>query len=115
MATADVLIPHDVPTTMNYHHQLDNEPAYIYVVPPEGKPAKNHGTEPHEVVVRDVRGKEDTVSLDKNGFAFIRHESVEKDFDDEQRIKSVYYKEVEELLKKELGAKRVFIFDHTIR
>ena len=41
--------------------------------------------------------------------------SAEKDFTDEERIQSVYYKEVEELLKKEVGAKRVFIFDHTIR
>lgn len=116
MATADVLLPHDVPTVMNYYSPIGDEAPFIYVEdPPEGKLPTNIGTEPHEVVVHDVRGKEDNVGLDKTGFAFVKHESAENDFDDEERIKNVYYKEVEELLKKEAGAKRVFIFDHTLR
>ena len=45
----------------------------------------------------------------------MKHKSEETEFVDEERIKSVYYKEVEELLKKVTGAKRVVIFDHTIR
>lgn len=116
MATADILVPHDVPTVMNYYKPIDdNEAPYSYVEPPAGKPTSNVGFEPHDVVIHDVRGKEDTVGLDKTGFSFVKHESVEKDFDNEERIKSAYYKEVEELLKKEAGAKRVFIFDHTLR
>ena len=116
MATAAVLPPHDVPTTLNYYTPIGNEAPFQYVQePPEGTPNNNLGAEPHDVVVHDVRGKEDTVGLDKTGFQFVEHDSVEKDFDDEERIQNVYYKEVEELLKKEIGAKRVFIFDHTIR
>lgn len=84
-------------------------------VPPEGKPRTNIQYDPHAVLIHDVRGKEDTVSLDKTGFQFVKHESVEKDFLDEELIKTRYYKEVEDLLKREAGAKRVFIFDHTIR
>ncbi|TGO63882.1 hypothetical protein BCON_0010g00480 [Botryotinia convoluta] len=34
---------------------------------------------------------------------------------DEEKIKSDYYKETEELLKRETGASKIFIFDHTIR
>jgi len=116
MASADILVPHDVPTTLNYYKPIGDEAPFQYVeTPPAGKPNNNIGAESHDVVVHDVRGKEDTVGLDKTGFTFVKHESVEKDFDDEERIKNVYYKEVEELLKKEVGAKRVFIFDHTIR
>ena len=45
----------------------------------------------------------------------MQHSSVEKEFVDEERIKSVYYRECEELLKERTGAKKVFIFEHTIR
>lgn len=35
---------------------------------------------------------------------------------DEERIRDVYYREAEELLKREVpGAKSIYIFDHTIR
>ena len=119
MATAAVLAPHDVPTTLNYYTPADpssDESPYIYVQdPPEGKAKNNIGHEPHPVVVQDVRGREHEFTLDKGGFQFVKHVSQEKEFDDEERIKNVYYKEVEELLKKEVGAKRVLIFDHTIR
>lgn len=115
MATAAVLTPHDVQTTLNYYKPAD-EPPFNYVEDvPEGKPRTNIQEDPRTVVIHDVRGKEDTVSLDKTGFQFVKHESAEKEFVDEEAIKTVYYKEVEELLKKETGAKRVFIFDHTIR
>ncbi|KAJ8489166.1 hypothetical protein ONZ45_g13683 [Pleurotus djamor] len=118
MATAAVLAPRDVPTTLHYLGPKtdDNEvPFNIVYAVPEGVPKTNIQTETHDVVVRDIRGKEDTVSLDKTGFQFVKHVSEEKEFVDEEAIKSRYYKEVEELLKKETGAKRVFIFDHTIR
>ena len=115
MATAAVIAPHDVPTTLNYYIPTGDEEPYYYVQPPEGKPQNNVGHEPHPAVIHDVRGKEDTVGLDKTGFQFVQHKSVEEDFVDEERVKTVYYKEVEELLKKQTGAKRVFIFDHTIR
>ena len=118
--TVEVLAAHDVPTTLNYYtpDPSSDETPYQYVYdPPEGKKKDNIGLEPHDVVIRDARGKEKEydLSLDTSGFQFVKHESAEKDFTDEERIQSVYYKEVEELLKKEVGAKRVFIFDHTIR
>ncbi|KAI5120123.1 hypothetical protein M0805_001891 [Coniferiporia weirii] len=116
MATAGVLTPHDVPTSLNYYTPVGEEKPFQYVYePPEGTPKHNIGAEPHPAVIHDVRGKEDTVGLDKTGFQFVKHESVEAEFLDEERIRTVYYKEVEELLKREVGAKRVFIFDHTIR
>jgi len=116
MATAVVLSPRDVQTTINYFSSDSNEVPYNYVEsPPEGKPKTNIKEDPRIVTIHDIRGKEDTVGLDKTGFQFVRHISEEKKFLDEEAIKTKYYKEVEELLKKETGAKRVFIFDHTIR
>jgi hypothetical protein len=118
MAAAAVLSPRDVPTTFNYYEPLGDEPPFQYTyVRTDGGPQDNIGKNPQQAVVHDARGKEKEygLSLDTSGFQFLKHESVEKDFTDEERIKDVYYKEVEELLKKEVGAKRVFIFDHTIR
>lgn len=116
MATAAVLPPRDVPTTLNYYTPIGKEAPYQYVLdPPAGTEKNNIGLDPHPVVVHDARGRESEFSLDKNGFQFVKHDSQEKEFTDEERIKEVYYKEVEELLKKEAGAKKVFIFDHTIR
>ena len=112
----ETLSPRDVPATLNYRVTKEGEDSYYYVSdPPEGVPKTNVTTEPHDVVVHDVRGKEDLVGLDKTGFQYVRHVSKEKLFKDEDAIKTVYYKEVEELLKQHAGAKRVFIFDHTIR
>ncbi|THG95404.1 hypothetical protein EW145_g7964 [Phellinidium pouzarii] len=116
MATAEILAPRDVPTSLNYFKPSGEEAPFSYVQdPPAGTPKTNLSHEPHPVLIHDVRGKEDSVSLDTTGFQFVQHTSTETEFVDEERIRSVYYKEVEELLKRETGAKRVFIFDHTIR
>jgi len=112
----ETLSPRDVHATLNYYAPKDAEGPYHYVSdPPEGVPKTNVTTEPHDAVIHDVRGKEDTVGLDKTGFQYVRYPSKEKLFKDEEAIKTAYYKEVEDLLKQHAGAKRVFIFDHTIR
>ncbi|KAI1783000.1 hypothetical protein LXA43DRAFT_373361 [Ganoderma leucocontextum] len=115
MATAAVLTPRDVPTTLNYFKALNDEPPRRYVEPPEGKPSSNVGSDPQPAVVHDVRGREAEFSLDKNGFQFVRWPSVEKDFTHDDGIKERYYPEVEQILKEVTGAKRVYIFDHTVR
>ncbi|KAL7280146.1 hypothetical protein PYCCODRAFT_1359188 [Trametes coccinea BRFM310] len=116
MATASVLTPHDVPTTLNYYAPIGDEAPYQYVEePPKDTPPNNIGTDPRTVLVHDARGHEDEFTLDKNGFQYVKWPSVEKEFDDDERIKAQYYPEVEEILKKVAGAKRVLIFDHTIR
>ncbi|KAF1848187.1 uncharacterized protein K460DRAFT_333958 [Cucurbitaria berberidis CBS 394.84] len=71
--------------------------------------------EVHPATIRDVRGSENKYTLDGNGFQFHRNSAQEKDFLDDEKIKSGYYAETEQLLKDVTGASRVFIFDHTIR
>jgi hypothetical protein len=53
--------------------------------------------------------------LDVDGFRFVRHGTRMENFFDEAAIKRVYYPEVEALVKAESGAKRVVVFDHTLR
>jgi hypothetical protein len=118
MATAAVLANHPVPTSLNYFASTPNGEApynFTYSPPPDGLPQSNITVEAINTVVHDIRGKEGTVSLDTTGFQFVRHVSQEKEFVDEEAIRTRYYDEVEELLKKHTGAKRILIFDHTIR
>jgi len=70
---------------------------------------------PQDVVVHDVSGEEKKYTLDSHGFQIYPHESIEKDFLDDEKIKANYYPETEQLLKDATGAVRILIFDHTIR
>ncbi|KAI0036309.1 hypothetical protein K488DRAFT_76091 [Vararia minispora EC-137] len=111
------LVSREVQTTLNYlAGTTDGEKPYFYTYePPAGKPVRNLVTEASPATIHDARGREGDFSLDTNGFAFVNSPTQEKLFEDEQAITTGYYKEVEELLKREAGAKRVVIFDHTIR
>lgn len=65
--------------------------------------------------VRDGRAVAAELSLERDGFVFVEHKTAMKDFFDKQELESVYYPEVEALIKRESGASRVVIFDHTLR
>jgi hypothetical protein len=72
----------------------------------------------HELMkmeVRDGRLLADQLSLERQGFVFVEHKTKVVDFFDAEQLKSVYYPEVEELIKNASGASRVAIFDHTLR
>ena len=45
----------------------------------------------------------------------VDHKTAMKNFFDGQELKSVYYPEIERLIKEQSGASRVVIFDHTLR
>ena len=69
----------------------------------------------HSMEIRDGRPARKEFSLDENGFVFVDHNSAVKDFFDPQQLESVYYPEVERLVKELSGAKRAVVFDHTLR
>ncbi len=71
--------------------------------------------EKRKVRITPVREEAAYFSLDREGFRFIRHETKVRDFYDEAEVRSVYYREMEELVKRETGCTRVIVFDHTRR
>ncbi|KAJ3529184.1 hypothetical protein NMY22_g9102 [Coprinellus aureogranulatus] len=77
--------------------------------------SRNYSNVYHEVTVENVRGKEDQFSLDTTGFQFLNSPANYKAFRDDDEVKAEYYPESIELIKKQTGASRVVIFDHTIR
>ncbi|KAJ5155252.1 hypothetical protein N7492_008055 [Penicillium capsulatum] len=106
--------PHHVQTTLNFLKENEDgsppEPNYVNRPESYDKPVT---TIP--ATIHDVSGHELDYTLDGNGFQFYYHESAEKDFLDDEKIKREYYLETEQLLKDATGGSRVFIFDHTIR
>jgi hypothetical protein len=104
-----------VTADLNYlAHALDRPRTYTFE-PPAGEPRSNIVPEPHRLPIHDVRPISDTVSLDREGFALVRHKSSVADFYDDDEFKRVYYPEAEQLIEAATGANRVFIFDHTVR
>ena len=65
--------------------------------------------------IQNGRPLADRLSLDENGFVFVEHKTKVRDFFDAEQLQSVYYPEVEQLIKSASGAARVAIFDHTLR
>jgi hypothetical protein len=65
--------------------------------------------------IRDGRPLIGELSLEENGFIFVEHRTAVKDFFDKPQLESVYYPEVEQLIRKVSGAARVVVFDHTLR
>src|SRR6266850_5282766 len=70
--------------------------------------------ERHRVEIRDGRA-ESALALDRNGFQLVEHRTAVKNFFDPEELKAVYYPEVEQLVRAVAGARRVVIFDHTLR
>ena len=60
-------------------------------------------------------GREGRFSLDANGFTFVPHRTAVRDFLDKRELETVYYPEVVQLIKELSGARRVQVFDHTLR
>lgn len=71
--------------------------------------------EERAVIIRNGRPIRDRFSLEREGFIFINHEAQVRDFYDENEVRSVYYPEMERLVKVLTGATRVVVFDHTLR
>ena len=102
-----------IEATLNY---IENDGSKIFTITagPGGQDVRSGGTpDARRVTIRNGRGKD--FALERDGFRFTRHDTKVANFFDEEQIKRVYYPEMEALIKAESGAKRVVVFDHTLR
>jgi len=101
-----------------YAPPADGSTPWNYVeTPPEGSPQRNYTEHTQPVSVSDIRGREQDFDVNNHGFGVVSgKDSKEKEFSDDNSIKANYYPEVEDTILKHIpGAKRVLLFDHTIR
>jgi hypothetical protein len=112
---SDSAAPDTIETTLNYIVD-DGSKVFTIVATPGGSDTRSGGTpDPRRVALHNGRPQASEFKLDRNGFRFVRHDTKMADFYDEDEIKRVYYPEMEALIKAESGAKRVVVFDHTLR
>jgi hypothetical protein len=86
------------------------------VAAPGGRDERLGGeNETHRVAIHDGRPGADRFRFEREGFRFVPHRSRVADFYDEAEVRRVYYPECEALIREVSGAKRVVVFDHTLR
>ena len=87
-----------------------------YVAAPGGKDERTGGgSETHPVVIHNGRPLAGGFVFEREGFRFVPHHTQVADFFDDAAVRRVYYPECEALIKEVSGAKRVVVFDHTLR
>ncbi len=100
---------------LNYLAEATPKPVNYAYDPPAGVPRRSGKYVAQSVDIHNGRELLSKFSLDTNGFVLTQHETAVGDFYDPDEVKSVYYPEVERLIKRVTGAERVVIFDHIVR
>ena len=114
----------DVNTILNYGKALfsnsTSEQWFIDInASSDGKHSKNYEDDLVLTTIHDIRGHKLDTPIDVTGFQAL-HSPSTVDADRilngiEEQIKEVYYREVEEPIKRSTGASHVVFFDHTVR
>lgn len=113
-ATASPLVD-GVEAPMYYLADLSVAPVTYNPPPGTGVPRREGNYRDFAVRVRNARPYARALSLDRQAFILTPHDTDVRDFYDEAEVKSAYYAEVEALIKRETGAAKVVVFDHTVR
>jgi hypothetical protein len=102
--------------SLNYSVDTGEKPASFGGISSAEADKKRTGKyQEHRMPIRDGRAVAATLSLEREGFIFVRHDTKVKEFYDDAEVRSIYYPEIEQLVKETAGAKRVLVFDHTLR
>jgi hypothetical protein len=102
--------------TLTYSVDTGARPVSLVAEPGESDKRVGGGSsESRQVLLRNGRRHIGEFDIEKHGFRFVHHDTRVVDFYDEDEIRRVYYPEMEDLVKAETGAKRVIVFDHTLR
>jgi hypothetical protein len=103
-----------VETSLNYLVDTGAKPVSLSAEP--GVVSSHTGRyEERAVKICNARPLLDRFSLDGEGFVFVNHDTRMQDFYNEAELRTIYYPEMEQLIKDLTGASRVLIFDHTLR
>src|SRR5207253_9559690 len=104
-----------VESTLNYLADLAEKPYFYLYEPPPGTPWRNTKGDRRSVAIHDARELVPAPSLDEEGFLLTSHETSAQNLYDPDTVRDLYYREVEELVRKLTGATRVVAFDHNVR
>lgn len=106
---------HYVEADMNYIVDDGIMPAVYIDWPEEEHKAHPPVYEAHKVKIENGRMAGEDFTLPTHGFTFLDRPSAMGDFYSDGDVKQIYYPETAALIKEQMGAKDVLVFDHTIR
>ncbi|MGH7118952.1 MAG: CmcJ/NvfI family oxidoreductase [Acetobacteraceae bacterium] len=107
--------PSGVRAVFNYTRDTGRPPEIYFYEPPPGTEVHVPGDDPQEMPVTDGWPRAGGFSLDREGFALCDFPSGFAAWDDDRAIHERFYPEVTALVRAAAGARRVIVFDHTIR
>ncbi len=108
-------MPSSVRASMNYTADNGRPPDYYFYEPDPSVVRNPPGTDPREVEIHDGWPLADKLSLDKEGFEIKPFLRTSRTSTTNAAVKSAFYNQVVAFVKANTGAKRVVIFDHTLR
>ncbi|MEQ1714371.1 MAG: CmcJ/NvfI family oxidoreductase [Hyphomicrobium sp.] len=104
-----------VKTSLNYTVDNGMPPDYYFYEPDPSVKTNPPGTDTKEVEIYDGWPKVNEFSLDKEGFELKPFPALFTHYNDEEAVKRDFYPQIVDFVARNTGAKRVVIFDHTIR
>jgi hypothetical protein len=104
-----------VQATLNYTVDNGIPPDYYFYEPDPSVKLNPPGTDAHEMRIEDGWPQADRFSADREGFELHEFDAHFEAFDDDDELKSVFYPQIIDFVKRHSGARRVVVFDHTIR
>ena len=104
-----------VRATMQYTVDNGIAPDYYFYEPDPSVKLNPPGTDPHEVEIHDGWPLVHGLSADREGFELHDFGARFDQFDDDASVHARFYPQVVDFVQRNTGAKRVIVFDHTIR
>jgi hypothetical protein len=104
-----------VDAPVNYLADLSIKPVTYNPPVGTGLPRRDGNYRNFTVRVHNARPYVRELLLDRQAFILTNHETAVRDFYDAEEVRSRYFPEVEALIKRETGASKVVVFDHTVR
>jgi hypothetical protein len=108
-------LPSSVRATMQYTVDNGVAPDYYFYEPDPSVKLNPPGTDPHPVDIHNAWSIADTLSADKEGFELHNFQGRFDQFEDDASVHTNFYPQVVDFVRQHTGARRVVVFDHTIR
>ncbi len=108
-------LPTSVRATMRYTVDNGVAPDYYFYEPEASVKLNPPGTDPQEVEIHNAWAQAGRLSADREGFELHDFAARFDQFDDDSLVHAQFYPQVVDFVKRHSGARRVVVFDHTIR
>ena len=105
----------EIRAPLNFIRRQDTKPVFHSAALTGGVMKFLFDPEAHTVAISDMREIVETLSVDREGFELLRHETAVEDLYDNDAVEQAYLPEIEALLRRKFGASQVVVFDVTRR